>query len=74
MSAMAKPDERRRRQVRDRLGQFLYYVYGPATVDDAIQGSTTESREAWKRHWESRKRAAAEEKAVRKRRKAHHQG
>lgn len=50
-------------------GQFhwkaLFFFYGPATVDNALHGGSTEAREQWKRHWAERRRIAAEEKAAR---------
>ncbi|GAA1031638.1 hypothetical protein GCM10009557_27570 [Virgisporangium ochraceum] len=44
----------------------LFFFYGPATVDNALHGGSTEAREQWKRHWAERKRLAAEERAARR--------
>ena len=40
----------------------MFYVFGPATVDGALQGHTPEARRAWKDLVENNRRARQEAK------------
>ncbi|GGM70246.1 hypothetical protein ACFFX1_07265 [Dactylosporangium sucinum] len=34
---------------RDRIGDFLFKIFGPATVEGAMQGWSPEAKAQWKR-------------------------
>ncbi|GAA4257721.1 hypothetical protein [Dactylosporangium darangshiense] len=52
--------KRRSEPKKDRVGAFLFQIFGPATVEGAIQGWSPEAREQYKRMRENQKRAAEE--------------
>ncbi|GAA0224711.1 hypothetical protein GCM10009539_07350 [Cryptosporangium japonicum] len=55
MATMAEKKKRRR-------GEWLFQIFGPPTVNGALQGHSAEAREAWKRRVEQ-ERAARRRKA-----------
>jgi hypothetical protein len=58
-------DSTRPQSGRDRLGQWLFKIFGPATVDGAVTGNTQEAREHWKRRMEAAKREREEQRQAR---------
>ncbi|MGW4467724.1 hypothetical protein [Micromonospora sp. NPDC004704] len=48
---------------------FLFKILGPPTVENAVQGTTAEAREGWKRDLAARKRYSAEQRAKREERR-----
>jgi hypothetical protein len=48
---------------RDRFGEFFFKIFGPATVEGAIQGWQPEAREEYKRLRARQKEAAAARRA-----------
>jgi hypothetical protein len=44
---------------RSRFGEWAYRIFGPAQVDNAIQGHSPEARESWKRRVAARKEEQA---------------
>ncbi|MER7008026.1 hypothetical protein ABT297_33960 [Dactylosporangium sp. NPDC000555] len=56
---------RRSQPKKDRVGHFLFRIFGPATVEGAIQGWSPEAREQYKRLRENQKRAAEERRRAR---------
>ena len=45
--------QRKDTERRDRFGDFFFRIFGPATVEGAIQGWSPEAREQYKRMRES---------------------
>lgn len=45
---------------KDRIGAFLFQVFGPATVDNALQGHSREAREGYKAMRAEQRREARE--------------
>ncbi|HTJ40056.1 MAG TPA: hypothetical protein VL738_43205 [Dactylosporangium sp.] len=56
--------KRRSEPKKDRVGTFLFQIFGPATVEGAIQGWSPEAREQYKRMRENQKRAAEERRGA----------
>jgi len=52
--------KRRAEPKRDRLGDFLFQIFGPANVQGAMQGWSPEAREQYKRMRQNQRRAAEE--------------
>ena len=48
---------------RDRMGTFFFKIFGPATVEGAIQGWSPEANAQWKRMQEDARRAKRERDA-----------
>ncbi|WP_329103591.1 hypothetical protein OG792_27270 [Micromonospora sp. NBC_01699] len=53
----------------DRMFDFLFKILGPPTVENAVQGTTAEAREGWRRDLAARKRYSAEQRARREERR-----
>ncbi|MGI5239161.1 hypothetical protein [Dactylosporangium sp. CA-139066] len=53
--------KRSARPKKDRVGNFLFRIFGPATVEGAIQGWSPEAREQYKRMRQNHRRAAEEQ-------------
>ncbi|WP_433607708.1 hypothetical protein ACQP2P_33530 [Dactylosporangium sp. CA-139114] len=49
---------------KDRLGTFFFRIFGPATVEGAIQGWSPQARDQYKKMRENQRRAAAERRAA----------
>lgn len=45
---------------KDRVGHFFFQIFGPATVEGAIQGWSPQARDQYKQMRERQKRAAEE--------------
>jgi len=54
-SAGQRPKEKK-----DRMGNFFFQIFGPATVEGAIQGWSPQAREQYKQMRERQKHAAGE--------------
>ncbi|WP_433060563.1 hypothetical protein [Dactylosporangium sp. CS-033363] len=50
---------------KDRMGTFFFRIFGPATVEGAIQGWSPQAQNQYKQMRENQKRAAAERRATR---------
>ncbi|RKR87908.1 hypothetical protein BDK92_2211 [Micromonospora pisi] len=50
---------------RDRTFDVLFKILGPPTVENAVQGTSAEAREGWRRDLAERKRFSAEQRARR---------
>jgi hypothetical protein len=48
---------------RSKVGEWAYRIFGPAQVDNAIQGHSPEARESWKRRVAARKEEQARKRA-----------
>jgi hypothetical protein len=46
----------------DRSGEMFFRVFGPPTVDDALQGHHPQAREQWKQLAEANRRDRQEER------------
>lgn len=55
VTAPQDPDAPQPRR-RSRVGEWAYRIFGPAQVDNALQGHSPEAREAWKRRVAERRR------------------
>ncbi|WP_433219312.1 hypothetical protein ACQP00_14855 [Dactylosporangium sp. CS-047395] len=49
---------------KDRMGNFFFRIFGPATVEGAIQGWSPQAQNQYKQMRENQKRAAAERRAA----------
>ncbi|WP_432992881.1 hypothetical protein [Dactylosporangium sp. CA-233914] len=50
----------KRREKKDRLGDFLFKIFGPATVEGAMQGWSPQAQAQYKQMCANQKRAAEE--------------
>jgi hypothetical protein len=50
-------------QQRSRLGEWAYKIFGPAQVNNAIQGHSPEARDSWKRRVAARKAEQARKRS-----------
>ncbi|MEV0729499.1 MULTISPECIES: hypothetical protein [Polymorphospora] len=46
----------------DRMFNFLFKILGPPTVDNALQGCSSQAHELWKKDLEARKRYSREQR------------
>jgi hypothetical protein len=53
------------RSRRDRVSEWLFKVFGPATVEGAVTGNTPQAREHWKRRVEAAKREREQQRQAR---------
>jgi hypothetical protein len=58
--------KRRERETpkKDRMGRFFFQIFGPATVEGAIQGWSPQAQDQYRRMRENQKRATAERRAA----------